>query len=178
VAISRRVASSWLNRRICPCRKVTPARPGHGSGPAPGWRAQSVAEHLDGGKTYVVTFAKGDEILSGLTEFCRGAIKSRRAISQRSVLCGPHCRLVRSGAQSLSRYPDHQQVELISLIGDVGLVNGAPQIHTHGAWASLTARCARASVASHRLADRGSVFHLLCRNAHQKTRRGNGPFPF
>ena len=29
--------------------------------------------------------------------------------------------------------PINQQVELISLIGDVGLVNGAPQIHAHGA---------------------------------------------
>jgi len=29
--------------------------------------------------------------------------------------------------------PINEQVELISLIGDVGLVNGAPQIHAHGA---------------------------------------------
>jgi predicted DNA-binding protein with PD1-like motif len=29
--------------------------------------------------------------------------------------------------------PIDQQVEMISLIGDLGVVNGAPQIHAHGA---------------------------------------------
>jgi len=102
-------------------------------GKAPGLRARLVAEHLDGGKTYVVIFAKGDEILSGLTEF-----------AERNKITAGHFAAI--GALQSARFgwfdpahkayrdiPINQQVELISLIGDVGLVNGAPQIHTHGA---------------------------------------------
>jgi len=102
-------------------------------GPAPGWRAQSVAEHLDGGKTYVVTFAKGDEILSGLTEFAErdkitaGHFTAIGAL--RTALFG----WFDPARKAYRDIPINQQVELISLIGDVGLVNGAPQIHTHGA---------------------------------------------
>jgi len=102
-------------------------------GRAPGLRARSVAEHLDGGKTYIVIFAKGDEIMSGLTEF-----------AERNKITAGHFTAI--GALQSARFgwfdparkayrdmPINQQVELISLIGDVGLVNGAPQIHAHGA---------------------------------------------
>jgi len=50
------------------------------------------------------------------------------------VLCGPQLFGWFDPARKAYRdIPINQQVELISLIGDVGLVNGAPQIHTHGA---------------------------------------------
>jgi hypothetical protein len=35
--------------------------------------------------------------------------------------------------QAYRDIPVDEQVEMISLIGDVGLVNGKPQVHTHGA---------------------------------------------
>jgi len=102
-------------------------------GKSPGWRARSVAGHLDGGKTYAVIFSKGDEIMSGLTEF-----------AERNKITAGHFTAI--GAFQSARFgwfdparkayrdiPINQQVELISLIGDVGLVNGAPQIHAHGA---------------------------------------------
>ena len=103
------------------------------SGKAPGWRAWSLAEHVDGGKIYAVIFAKGDEVMSGLTEF-----------AERNKITAGHFTAI--GALQSARFgwfdpahkayreiPINQQVELISLIGDVGLVNGAPQIHAHGA---------------------------------------------
>jgi predicted DNA-binding protein with PD1-like motif len=102
-------------------------------GRAPGVRVRPLAEHVDGGKTYVVIFANGDEIMSGLTEF-----------AERNKITAGHFTAI--GALQSARFgwfdparkayrdiPINQQVELISLIGDVGLVNGAPQIHTHGA---------------------------------------------
>ena len=100
-------------------------------GRAPGWRARPVAEHADGGTTYLVTFAKGDEVMSGLTDF-----------AERNKITAGHFTAI--GALQSARFgwfdpalkayrdiPINQQVELISLIGDVGLVNGAPQIHAH-----------------------------------------------
>ena len=38
-------------------------------GRAPGLQARLVSENSNGDKTYAVIFAKGDEIMSGLTEF-------------------------------------------------------------------------------------------------------------
>jgi len=102
-------------------------------GRAPGLRARLIARNSSGEKTYAVIFAKGDEILSGLTEF---AEREKLAVGYFAAL----------GALSSARFgwfdrarkayrdiPINEQVELISLIGDVGLVNGAPQIHAHGA---------------------------------------------
>jgi uncharacterized protein len=96
-------------------------------------QARLVSENPGGEKAYAVIFAKGDEVLSGLTEF-----------AEREKLGGGHFTAI--GALQSARFgwfdrtrqayrdiPINQQVELISLIGDVGLVNGAPQIHAHGA---------------------------------------------
>ena len=47
----------------------TPSGPVTDRGRAPGLRARVVAETRSGEKTYAVIFAKGDEVLSGLTEF-------------------------------------------------------------------------------------------------------------
>ena len=110
-------------------------RPGPVSdlGRAPGLRARLISEHPNGEKTYVVIFAKGDEIMSGLTEF-----------AQREKITGGHFTAI--GALASARFgwfdrarkayrdiPINHQVELISLVGDVGLADGAPQIHAHGA---------------------------------------------
>jgi predicted DNA-binding protein with PD1-like motif len=101
-------------------------------GRAPGMQARLIAENPGGERTYAVIFGKGDEILSGLTEF-----------AEREKLVGGHFTAI--GALQSARFgwfdaaqkayrdiPVDQQVELIALIGDVGLVNGAPQIHAHG----------------------------------------------
>ena len=101
-------------------------------GRAPGMQARLIAENSGGEKTYAVIFGKGDELLSGLTEF-----------AEREKLMGGHFTAI--GALQSARFgwfdaaqkayrdiPIDQQVELLTLIGDVGLVNGAPQIHAHG----------------------------------------------
>jgi predicted DNA-binding protein with PD1-like motif len=101
-------------------------------GLAPGLQTRLLAENANGERTYAVIFAKGDEIMSGLTEF-----------AVREKLVAGHFTAI--GALESARFgwfdraqkayrniPIDHQVELISLIGDVGLVNGAPQIHAHG----------------------------------------------
>jgi predicted DNA-binding protein with PD1-like motif len=102
-------------------------------GRAPGLQTRLIAENPSGERTYAVIFAKGDEIMSGLTEF-----------ALREILVAGHFTAI--GALERARFgwfdraqnayrniPIDEQVEMISLIGDVGLVNGAPQIHAHGA---------------------------------------------
>lgn len=102
-------------------------------GRAPGLQSRLMAENANGERTYAVIFAKGDEIMSGLTEF---AVREKLVAGHFSAIGALES--ARFGwfdrAQKAYRnIPIDHQVELISLIGDVGLVNGAPQIHAHGA---------------------------------------------
>lgn len=102
-------------------------------GRAPGLQTRRLAENANGERTYAVIFAKGDEIMSGLTEF---AVREKLVAGHFSAIGALES--ARFGwfdrAQKAYRnIPIDHQVELISLIGDVGLVNGAPQIHAHGA---------------------------------------------
>jgi len=101
-------------------------------GRAPGLRARSVAEHADGGKTYTVIFAKGDEIMSGLTEFAERNKITAGHFTAIGALQSAEFGWFDRARKAYRNIPINQQVELISLIGDVGLVNGAPQIHAHG----------------------------------------------
>jgi len=102
-------------------------------GRAPGLQSRVISENPGGEKNYAVVFAKGDEVLSGLTEF-----------AVREKLTAGHFTAI--GALQSARFgwfdrvrkayrhiPIKEQVELISLIGNVSLVNGTPQIHAHGA---------------------------------------------
>ena len=100
---------------------------------APGLQARVVAENSNGEKTYAVIFAKGDEILSGLTEFAE-----REKITAGYFTAIGALHKARFGWFDLVHkayrdIPIERQVELISLIGNVALVNGVAQIHAHGA---------------------------------------------
>ena len=58
--------------------------------------------------------------------------------------------------------PIDQQVEMISLIGDVGVVNGARQIHAHGAVGFPDGRVRGGHMFEAIVADPGTVF-TACR---------------
>ena len=102
-------------------------------GRAPGLQSRLISENPGGEKTYAVVFAKGDEVLSGLTEFA-----ARENLAAGYFTAIGALRSARFGWFDRARkaYRDisiKEQVELISLIGNVALVNGTPQIHAHGA---------------------------------------------
>jgi predicted DNA-binding protein with PD1-like motif len=96
-------------------------------------QARLVAENPDGERTYAVTFAKGDEILSGLTEFAGRANVTAGYFTAIGALQSARFGWFDPARKAYRDIPINQQVEMISLIGDVGLVNGEPQIHAHGA---------------------------------------------
>jgi predicted DNA-binding protein with PD1-like motif len=101
-------------------------------GGAPRMQVRLIEGHPGGRRTYAVIFGKGDEVMSGLTEW-----------AQREKIAAAH--LTAIGAFSSAMFgwfdashrayrniPVDQQAECISLIGDVGLVNGRPALHVHG----------------------------------------------
>jgi predicted DNA-binding protein with PD1-like motif len=102
-------------------------------GRAPGLQTRVVAEAPNGEKTYAVIFAKGDEVLSGLTEFAEREKLAAGHFTAIGALQSARFGWFDQGRRAYRDIPINQQVELISLIGDLGVVNGAPQIHAHGA---------------------------------------------
>lgn len=100
---------------------------------APGLETRLISEHPNGERTYALIFGNGDEIMSGLTEF-----------AVREKLVGGHFSAIGALEHALFGWFDNErkafrnisideQVEMVSLIGDLGLVNGSPAIHAHGA---------------------------------------------
>lgn len=92
-------------------------------------RAREVAE--DGGTTYVVVLDKGDEAVSVLTDFAR-----RRSLDAAQVTAiGAFERAVLGWfdrkERDYRRIPVDEQVEVLSLVGDVASRNGEPQLHLH-----------------------------------------------
>lgn len=84
-----------------------------------------------GARTWALVFDKGDEPVAGITDFAkreglRGAhFTAIGAFSE--VTLGYFDR----GARTYKKIPLHEQVELLSLIGDVALDGGKPKVHAH-----------------------------------------------
>jgi predicted DNA-binding protein with PD1-like motif len=84
-----------------------------------------------GEKTYALIFDRGDEVMAGL-----------KAFAKETGLGGAHFTAIRafSGAvlgyfdrdrRDYKKIPIREQVEVLSLIGDVALKDGEPRIHAH-----------------------------------------------
>lgn len=84
-----------------------------------------------GRKTYVVVFDKGDEVKAGLTRFAKerglGASQITAIGALRDAVLGYFDR----DAKKYDRIPIGEQVELLSLIGDIVIDRGEPSVHAH-----------------------------------------------
>ncbi len=77
--------------------------------------------------------AKGDEVMSGLTEFAQREIIVSGHLTAIGALASARFGCFDRARKAYRDMPIHHQVELISPVGDVGLPNEAPQIHIHAA---------------------------------------------
>ena len=102
-------------------------------GRAPGLQGRLISENPGGERTYALVFAKGDEVLSGLTEFAGREKLTAGYFTAIGALQGARFGWFDRAQKAYRNIPIMEQVELISLIGNVALVNGSPQIHAHGA---------------------------------------------
>lgn len=99
-------------------------------GKAPGLKVKLLSDS-NGVKNYVLIFADGDEVLSGITDFANkynvkdahftaiGALKTS--------ISGWYD--ARKKAYTLNHI--NQQTEIVSLIGNISLLNGKPVVHAH-----------------------------------------------
>jgi uncharacterized protein len=105
------------------------------SGKAPGMKFRLLSQDV-GVKRYSIVLAKGDEVMSGLTDFARqnkvtsGSFTAIGAFSRATVAWFDDSR------KEFKLIPINEQVELVSMIGNVALANGRPVVHTHVSVAS------------------------------------------
>ena len=108
---------------------ISPARP-IPTGLAPGMKVKLVSEKA-GERVYAVIFARNDEILSGLTDF---AIKYKvEAAHFTGIGAIKDATVGWLDLTAKNYHPIHvdQQVEVLSMIGDVATFNGKPVVHAH-----------------------------------------------
>ena len=100
---------------------------------APLMKTRMVAAEAGGPRSWLVIFGKGDEVLSGLMAFVEsekisgGSIVAIGAMS--SALFGWFDKDVRA----YLNIPIDEQVECVSLNGDIGIAEGKRALHIHGA---------------------------------------------
>ncbi len=85
----------------------------------------------DASRTYALIFAEGDEVMAGLAAFAereRLTSASFKGIGAfRDVVVG----YFDLEQKEYAEIPIHEQVEVLSLIGDVAIEGGRPRVHAH-----------------------------------------------
>jgi uncharacterized protein len=112
---------------------ISPSRP-VASGKAPGMRAKLVKVTPEE-KVYAVVFQRGDEAVSGLTDFAIANHIGDAHLTAIGALSGATLGWFDPAKKMYHRIPVTEQVEMVSLIGDIATFNGKPVLHMHAALA-------------------------------------------
>src|SRR5881227_3260275 len=105
------------------------------TGKAPGMKVRLLSENA-GVKHYVIILAKGDEVMSGLTDFA----KQNKVTSASFTAIGAFSRATVAwfddSRKEFKLVPIEQQVEVVSMIGNIALSGDQPVVHAHVSVAS------------------------------------------
>jgi uncharacterized protein len=103
-----------------------------GKGLAPGMRVTDLGK---GGRTFRVNMTKGDEIMSGLTEFAeKYHIKNGHFTGVGAINKGLFGWADPESGLGQKKIELNQEAEIVSLIGSISVNNqGQPNVHVHGA---------------------------------------------
>ena len=115
---------SGLDQFLLPSRRV-PTRP---SEEMLKTRLLHEADHL---RTYVVVLDKGDEAMSGLTEFANEEDVSAASLTGVGAFSSATLAYFDPEAMDYVDIGVDSQVEVLSLIGDVALADESPEVHAH-----------------------------------------------
>ena len=108
---------------------ISPSRPVP-TGKAPGMQAKQIKDTPEE-KVYAVIFSKGDEVLSGLTDFAIQHKIEDAHFTAIGAVSGGTLAWLDLAKKIYHRIPVAEQVEVLSLIGDVATFNGKPIVHMH-----------------------------------------------
>jgi predicted DNA-binding protein with PD1-like motif len=108
---------------------ISPAR-AVPKGNAPGMKSKLVKDTPEE-KVYSVVFYKGDEVLSGLTDFALAHQVADAHFTAIGAVSGATLAWLDLGKKAYRKIPVTQQVEVLSLVGDIARSNGVPVVHMH-----------------------------------------------
>ena len=93
-------------------------------------KAELLNEH-GGLRTFAVILAAGDEVMSAISSFAR----ARQLRATQFTAIGAFSRVVVAyfdwGTKRYRNIPIDEQVEVLSLVGDITLEDGQPKVHAH-----------------------------------------------
>jgi uncharacterized protein len=108
---------------------VAPADAGpHGS--APGMQVKQISE-AHGQRDYAVIFRPGDEPYAGLTQFAAEHHIQAAHFTAIGGFSDARLAWFDLDRKMFSVIPIDAQVEVVSLVGDIALLDGKPQVHMH-----------------------------------------------
>ena len=129
-AASSQPASSQLPSSQSPDdRFISPSRPVP-VGKAPGMQVKLVKDTPEE-KVYAVVFSKGDEAMSGLTDFALKYGVGDAHFTGIGAVSSATMAWLDPANKVYHRISVPEQVEVLSLIGDVATFNGRPVVHMH-----------------------------------------------
>ena len=82
-------------------------------------------------KTYAVVFDAGDEMMQGLTQFAEEAGLDAAHFTALGAFERATLGYFDLDTQDYVHIPVDEQVEVLSLVGDIAVKDGQPQIHAH-----------------------------------------------
>ena len=100
------------------------------NGHAPGMKVQLLSEE-GGQKEYAVIFSTGDEAFSGMKEFAQKYGVTSAHFTAIGAISGATLAWFDPGKKMYKLMPFSGQMEVAAMIGDIGLYQGKPAIHTH-----------------------------------------------
>ena len=108
---------------------ISPSRPVP-VGKAPAMQAKLVKDTPDE-QVYSIIFYKNDEVMSGLTDFAIAHRVSDAHLTAIGAGSGATLAWLDLPKKMYRRVAVKQQVEVVSLIGDIAVFNGMPIVHMH-----------------------------------------------
>jgi uncharacterized protein len=101
----------------------------------------------DGQRTYVLVFDSGEEAMRGLTEFAREKSLGASQFTAIGAFSNAQLGYFDWQRKEYRKNPVNEQVEVLSLIGDIARFQGAPKVHAH----AVLGRSDAATVGGHLL---------------------------
>ena len=92
---------------------------------------KSVVLETTGAKTWALIFDKGDEPVAGLTAFAKAEKLGGAHFTAIGAFSDVTLGYFDRAARDYKKIPLREQVEVLSVIGDVALDRGEPKVHAH-----------------------------------------------
>lgn len=87
--------------------------------------------HRDGGATYALVFDTGDEVISGLTAFAKDHRLDASDFTALGAFSSALLGFFDVEQKEYQKIPVNQQVEVLTLVGNVTLDQHEPKVHAH-----------------------------------------------